>query len=131
MRKSGPQRARVAAASRAEHTDAGQARLPGQPGQPRHLRRGRVLADRRQVGVVQRGQHGDRDHVQRVAGRRPRRLQHGAAAAGVHRAHPGAEFARRAAGGGDGVRDVVELEVEEDREAGPPQFPPPAPGRRG
>ena len=46
-----------------------------------------------------------------------RGLEHRAAAAGVHVQHPDAEPRRRGAGLGDGVRNVVELEIEKDAKA--------------
>ena len=49
-------------------------------------------------------------------------FEHGRASGSVNRKQPGPEGRDRANGAGDGVRDVVELEIEEDGEAPAAQF---------
>jgi len=75
--------------------------------------------------MVEARQRGDADEERpRAAGlcrrrrhRVPRGLQHCAATGGVHVHHPDAESRRSGARTRDGIRNVVELEVEKDVEA--------------
>jgi hypothetical protein len=97
--------------------DAGEAGGTAQAGEAQDLllHRG-VLADRGEVGGVEAGQDRDGEQLHAVAfGRLARRLQHRPAAGGVDVEEGDAEAAQRPDRARDRVRDVVQLEVEEDR----------------
>jgi len=79
-----------------------------------------VEADLGETRAVEACQHGHRD--QQGPGRRrghrvPRRDQHVASPARMHVDHPRAQRGGGAAGAGNGVRDVVEFQVQENRQA--------------
>ena len=117
-------RARIAAIS------CGEATTPSRPAScARRARRstcsstGRSTPISRERRLVHARQHGDGDHERRAARRAPPRSSRAAsraaciiarAARRVHVDHPRAEPRRRRDRAGDGVRDVVELQVEED-----------------
>src|SRR3546814_4178549 len=69
------------------------------------------------VGRVEAGQHRSRDDLRIEARRRLCLFEHRTAARGVDGEDRGFERAQRLNRLGDGVRNVVELEVEEDRQA--------------
>ena len=119
--KSGPVAWRMRAASWAEHT------TPSRPqARARRARRstfsstGPVKPTRSRSCVREAGEDRDRDEQRRARHARDRvarRAHHRFAAARVHVDHPHAQPRGRAARAGDGVGDVVELEVEEHIEA--------------
>ena len=74
-------------------------------------------ADVFQIGRVEAGEHGDRDDLGVEARRRLCFFEHRAAARGVDREYRGFERPQRLDCLGDGVRNVVELEVEKNRQA--------------
>lgn len=102
--------------------DAIEPALLGERGQAlcAHVDRAREADLLELVGGVA-GEHRDPDHEWPRPGaeRVPCRAQHGASAEAVHRHHPRAEPGRLPAGGGDGVGDVVKLEIEEHVETAP------------
>jgi len=120
---------RAAAAGGAARTGGERAReaasaLFGELGEPDDLlSHGRRLPDRHQVRVVQARQHCHRQHrrprhsqpLRLLCRRRRRGAHHLWTATGVDVEQRGAEADRRAHRAGDRVRNVVELEVEEER----------------
>ena len=68
-----------------------------------------------QVGLVEAGQHGDRDHLAMLAGRGLGVFHHRASAGGVHGDDRRLQHMDRLHRGRDGVGDIVQLQIEEDR----------------
>ena len=104
---------------RAHHTI--QSTPVGEPGEPHHLLR-RFAGDAgvaKIPGIEAREQrHGDqqrrlRDPVHGL----PRSFQHPPPSAGVHIDHPHSQLGGGAAGAGNGIGNIVELEVEKDLES--------------
>src|ERR1035441_1079478 len=107
----------------------GRADEAAQPGGEAHPRQqfdlfagGALDADGADLGRVHAGEHGDGEEFRRVgdAGERgPGGGQHGGTTCGVDGDHAHAQRGGGAHGGGHGVGNVVELEVEEDGVAAP------------
>ncbi len=74
-------------------------------------------ADPRDVGIVEAGEHGDRDDLGVRTGGRLGILHHRAATGGMDGDDSGFEHMDGLHRGGDGVGDVMQLEVEKDRQA--------------
>ena len=72
---------------------------------------------RRQIGGIEAGQHRDRDDLGMDRRRRLGVLQHRPPAAGMNREDRGLDGAERLHRLGDRVRNIVQLQVQKDRQA--------------
>lgn len=98
--------------------DAVETRFAGQRGKADDLVvRGAANADIIEIGRVEAGEHGDADHLGRASRDRLGLFHHRAAARSVDGQDRGFERTQRLDRLGNGVRDVMQLEVEEDRQA--------------